>query len=180
MEEKTIKNYGNLKDNKDGKITTELISDVLLRRNSYEYKGWILPNGQVVGIHPSTSHSDYVKIFMEGLKDYDIKTYNRVMNLYDLYQEDNIYSDIQESFAVEILGWVQVSPYARKLIICKAEHFQDKLIADLLNNHGYNYVVCNRYQKTYHLDCYDDIDIIMEYGQKKSKKLTLNKNEWIK
>ncbi len=114
------------------------------------FRGWILPNGQWISQYRNEKgtrqdHSKIIKLFIKGTKEQDIRSYLGLMKLYENYVSNNYgCRDIYESFAVEYLGWIQVSENGRKRIICRGERWQDKYIGTFINNYNFSLEIADR------------------------------------
>lgn len=119
------------------------------------FRGWILPNGQAISQYRNEKgnrqdHSKIIKLFIKGMKEQNMHSYLGLMNLYQKYVSNNFNcNDIYESFAVEYLGWIQVSENGQKRIICRGEKWQDKYIGPFINGYNFNLEIVDRG------NCYD-------------------------
>ena len=83
-------------------------------------------------------------------------------------------SDLDESFAVETLGWMQIAHFGRKNIVYRGERWQDRLLRPFLVDYGFRYEIANS-GKSYELEfasLYDHIDEIIRLGLEKNLSLT--------
>lgn len=103
------------------------LNDILYSSKSPDFRGWVLPNGQllstfvapiIINDRVRQDHGIIAKLFISGLESYDKEAYNRMKFLYDEYCKKNQDAyDIYESFAVEVLGWIQVSSFGKKELL---------------------------------------------------------------
>ena len=116
-------------------------------------------------------HSSLVKTFMAGLEEFDIDMYNRIQKIYGDYL--SLYGvrsgDYDESFAVEKLGWMQVSVCGSRIIAYRAERWQDRILRPFFMDYGFTYIVQDK-GRSYEMEfahLYDHMDEIMELGLRK-------------
>ena len=143
------------------------------------FRGWVLPNGQLVsqyndnGAYGRQDHGALVKLFINGLQEHDRDKYDEMMAIYNDYvsKNHNAY-DVYESFAVDALGWIQVSEFGSKRIIARQENWQNRLLAPFIVDFGFDLVssdnpnqgVC--YNSRF-FRLYDSIKEIITYGLEK-------------
>ena len=144
-----------------------------------DFRGWVLPNGQLVsqyndnGAYGRQDHGALVKLFINGLQEHDRDKYDEMMAVYNVYvsKNHNAY-DVYESFAVDALGWMQVSEFGSKRIIARQENWQNRLLAPFIVDFGFDLVssdnpnqgVC--YNSRF-FRLYDSIKEIITYGLEK-------------
>jgi hypothetical protein len=78
-------------------------------------------------------------------------------------------SDYDESFAVEKLGWMQVSVCGSRIIAYRAERWQDRILRPFFIDYGFTYIVQDK-GRSYEMEfahLYDHMDEIMELGLRK-------------
>ncbi len=153
----------------------KFLDDIQNKSASSNFRGWVLPNGillsQYTDKEKRQDHSSLVKIFMAGVEEYDTDLYNRLKDIYQQYLA--MYGmksgDLDESFAVEALGWMQVSVFGRRNILYRGERWQDRILTPFFVEHNFSYELSNR-GRCYTVEfetLYDNIDEIMKLGLKK-------------
>lgn len=162
-------------------IIDNYIADTITNEKN-NFRCWVLPNGNIYSQSANhnqiLNHGMLVEIFFEGLKEFDEKLYTVMIDLYQKYRE-NVSQDanVEESFAVEVLGWMQVSSNNMyKYVAYRGENWQDKLLWPLFTNYDFKFLISNnKYcQDSKFFQLYDHIDEIIDLGLQKSKKITLN------
>lgn len=167
------------------RIVEGFIQDILAVPSSVSFRGWMLPNGQLMSQYTERTevakvgsrqdHSRLFSLFLQGLKKYDSEAYSKILALYQEYQKENTYGDIGDSFAVERLGWMQIAVNGGKKVMYRAERWQDRLLRPFLVDLGFNYEVAASGQCHYaeFSDLYDHIEEIIKLAveEKYAKKL---------
>ena len=165
------------------KVIDKFMSDITNKKANQNFRGWVLPNGLLISQYNETQdahmdktprrqdHSSLTKTFMAGLEEFDKDAYDRIQILYDEYLKlYGVHSgDYDESFAVERLGWMQVSVCGTKVIAYRAERWQDRILRPFFMDYGFKYVVQDS-GRSYEMEfayLYDHMDEIMELGLKK-------------
>lgn len=152
------------------------LDDIFFNDKSFSFSGWILPNGFVIPKSENLyNHRLIVENFINGVRDYDFKRYILLCDLYNSYQKHYMVNgDIQDSFAVEILGWIQVN---NKNVTYRGEKWQDKIIYPLFSINKMKYNIFDNFtcQNSKFLDLYDNIDEIMQPYFEKKKILEIKK-----
>ena len=165
------------------RVIDKFMSDITNKQINQNFRGWVLPNGLLISQYNETTeaymsssprrqdHSSLIKTFMAGLEDFDKDAYERVQSLYSGYL--NLYGlrsgDIDETFAVERLGWMQVSVCGTKVIAYRAERWQDRILRPFFMDYGFKYIVQDK-GRSYEMEfahLYDHMDEIMELGLRK-------------
>lgn len=171
------------KEERIKRIINKFMNDITNKQVNGNFRGWVLPNGLLISQYNETTdaymsgsprrqdHSSLVKTFIAGLEEYDKEAYDRIQKLYSDYL--NLYGvrsgDYDESFAVEKLGWMQVSVCGTKVIAYRAERWQDRILRPFFMDYGFKYVVQDS-GRSYEMEfayLYDHMDEIMELGLKK-------------
>ena len=161
----------------------KFLSDITTKQANGNFRGWVLPNGLLISQYNETTdaymsgsprrqdHSSLVKTFMAGLEEFDIDSYKCIKELYSnylsLYGVKN--ADYDESFAVEKLGWMQVSVCGSRIIAYRAERWQDRILRPFFIDYGFTYIVQDK-GRSYEMEfahLYDHMDEIMELGLRK-------------
>lgn len=165
------------------KVIDKFMGDITNKKANQNFRGWVLPNGLLISQYNETTdaymnstprrqdHSSLVKTFMAGLVEYDKDAYDRIQMLYNEYLRTNGVraGDYDESFAVERLGWMQVSVCGTKVIAYRAERWQDRILRPFFIDYGFTYIVQDR-GRSFEMEfayLYDHMDEIMELGLKK-------------
>ena len=169
------------------RIITKFLADITQRGSNNNFRGWVLPNGLLLSQFNETSeisddpkrqdHSSLVKIFIEGLKEYDFDMYQKIISLYDEYMRElGVSGDYSESFAVERLGWMQVSVFGQKIIAYRGDRWQDRILSPFFNEYGFKYTIYNSGKDyDYRFDkLYDHINEIIKLGLKGKYSRKLN------
>lgn len=171
------------KEERIKKIINKFLSDITSKQVNGNFRGWVLPNGLLISQYSETTdayisssprrqdHSSLVKTFMAGLEEYDRGAYDRMQTLYSNYLSLNGVSggDYDESFAVETLGWMQVSVCGSRVIAYRAERWQDRILRPFFMDYGFKYIVQDR-GRSYEMEfahLYDNMDEILELGLRK-------------
>ena len=171
------------KEERIKKIINKFLSDITSKQANGNFRGWVLPNGLLISQYNETTdayisssprrqdHSSLVKTFMAGLEEYDRDAYDRIQSLYNDYL--SFYGvrggDYDESFAVERLGWMQVSVCGSRVIAYRAERWQDRILRPFFMDFGFTYLVQDK-GRSYEMEfayLYDHMDEIMELGLRK-------------
>ena len=177
------------KEERIKKIIDKFMSDIKNKQVNSSFRGWVLPNGLLMSQYNETTdaymsgsprrqdHSSLVKTFMAGLEEYDKDAYDRMQTLYSNYLSLNGVSggDYDESFAVETLGWMQVSVCGSRVIAYRAERWQDRILRPFFMDYGFKYIVQDR-GRSYEMEfahLYDNMDEILELGLRKRYKRVL-------
>ena len=161
-------------------IVDRFMNDILNKQMNPSFRGWVLPNGQLVSQFNDSianngngrqDHSKLVKIFMSGLEEYDKDAHEKVTTLYREYVSAHglAKADFDESFAVEVLGWVQISVVGRKMLACRGERWQDRIIRPFVIDYGFGIEISD-FGRSYELEfapLYDHINEIIELGLEK-------------
>lgn len=165
------------------RVIDKFMNDITNKQINQNFRGWVLPNGLLISQYNETTeaymsssprrqdHSSLIKTFMAGLEDFDKDAYDRIQSLYSGYL--NLYGlrsgDIDETFAVERLGWMQVSVCGTKVIAYRAERWQDRILRPFFMDYGFKYIVQDK-GRSYEMEfahLYDHMDEIMELGLRK-------------
>lgn len=165
------------------RVIDKFMSDITNKQINQNFRGWVLPNGLLISQYNETTdaymggsprrqdHSSLIKTFMAGLEEYDKEAYDRMQKLYvdylNLYRVRN--GDFDETFAVECLGWMQVSVCGTKVIAYRAERWQDRILRPFFMDYGFKYIVQDK-GRSYEMEfahLYDHMDEIMELGLRK-------------
>lgn len=168
-----------LKEENSKRIIEKFLNDITNKQANDSFRGWVLPNGLLMSQYNESSelpmsgrqdHGSLVRIFMQGLSEYDKDAYDKIVELYDSYNASSgVTGDKFESFAVERLGWMQVSVCGQKIIAYRAERWQDRILRPFLVDYGFTYVVADSgrsYEREFaHL--YDHMDEIIRLGLNK-------------
>lgn len=153
------------------------MKDILDKGTSASFRGWLLPNGQLLSQYNDTTggqskrqdHSKLIELFINGLKDYSPEDYAKIKMLYESYQQSMLVGDAYESFAVEVLGWIQISHFGRMRLVYRGERWQDSLVRPFLTDYGFNYEISNGaicyHDEFSHL--FDHVEEIIELGLEK-------------
>ena len=117
---------------------------------------------------------------LAGLEDYDIDAFDRIYALYEEYLDSYGMKgvDFSESFAVEVLGWMQINICGYKIILYQGERWQDRILRPFLVDYGFKYHIRNAKgnYNTNGLDTlYDHINEILELGLTKKYSDTLER-----
>ncbi len=156
------------------------LSDMFNVAPDRSFRGWILPNGKLMSqfniseMGGRQDHGNLIKLFINSLKEYDASLYEKLINTYNEYLQNNYgsrgYYDIHESFAVEVLGWMQVSYQAQRKIIAQGTNWQNKFLRPFFTDYGFALEI--RPNKGYiNLDiAYDNIMEIIKLGLEADKK----------
>lgn len=137
-----------------------------------DFRGWILPTGQILTQYfdgKRQDHGELARLFFKGLEMFDKSAYSKMMELYNQYRGNKYISrDIQESFAVEVLGWIQVSECGKKRVITCGERWQDKFIDPFIRYYDFDLEISDRAKCEYEkfLDLYNNIYEIMSLALK--------------
>lgn len=114
---------------------------------------------------------------MLDLSEYDNSAYVKMLEMYSKYQQTyGVRGDLFESFAVEVLGWMQVNVYGRKTIMYKGERLQDRLLSPFFTDYGFRYQISStpgRYNVNEFDTLYNNINEIIELGLTKRYSETL-------
>ncbi len=137
----------------------KLFNSIPLTKEKEYFRGWILPNGQMISlIDLETRRQDYgafVRLFMSGLLKYDKELYEKMLVLYQEYKsKNNNIRNIDENFAIDVLCWIQVSELGKKRIIFHGENWQNRLIAPFIIDYGFKLRVSENASKW---DCYNSL-----------------------
>lgn len=163
------------------------MEDITSKSGNSSFRGWILPNGELVsqyddkaaGGYGRQDHGSLFRTFMDGLKEYDIDSFNRMSAKYEEYQRVcDVTADIRESFATEVLGWMQVNVCGQRVILYQGERWQDRLIRPFLVDYGFNYQICpnqDRYATSEFDNLCDHFGEILELGLKSKYNDSLEK-----
>lgn len=169
------------------RIIDSFMMDITSKRGNSSFRGWILPNGELVsqyddkaaGGYGRQDHGSLFRTFMDGLKEYDIDSFNRMSAKYEEYQRVcGVNGDIGESFATEVLGWMQVNVSGQRVILYQGERWQDRLIRPFLMDYGFNYQICpnqDRYATSEFDNLCDHFGEILELGLKSKYNDSLEK-----
>lgn len=139
------------------------------------FRGWILPNGKTISQYQKDDgkrqdHSKIMELFIEGLKDTYPLEYLKMLISYNNYVSKNHNCrDIFESFAVESLGWIQISENGKKRVICRGERWQDKFIDSFINKYNFELIISKNGLCINHLfsSLYGDSEKIIKKGLQK-------------
>lgn len=170
-------------------IIDSFLNDITNKQGSENFRGWVLPNGELLSQYSESGkidggtrqdHSSLFKTFMAGLEDYDIDAYDRISALYEEYLDGYGMknADFSESFAVEVLGWMQINICGYKTILYQGERWQDRILRPFLVDYGFKYHIRNAKgnYNTNGLDTlYDHINEILELGLTKKYSDTLER-----
>ena len=170
-------------------IIDSFLSDITKKQGSENFRGWVLPNGELLSQYSEIGkieggtrqdHSSLFKTFMAGLEDYDIDAFDRIYALYEEYLDRYGMKgvDFSESFAVEVLGWMQINICGYKIILYQGERWQDRILRPFLVDYGFKYHIRNAKgnYNTNGLDTlYDHINEILELGLTKKYSDTLER-----
>lgn len=170
-------------------IIDSFLSDITKKQGSENFRGWVLPNGELLSQYSEIGkieggtrqdHSSLFKTFMAGLEDYDIDAFDRIYALYEEYLDSYGMKgvDFSESFAVEVLGWMQINICGYKIILYQGERWQDRILRPFLVDYGFKYHIRNAKgnYNTNGLDTlYDHINEILELGLTKKYSDTLER-----
>ena len=170
-------------------IIDSFLSDITKKKGSENFRGWVLPNGELLSQYSEIGkieggtrqdHSSLFKTFMAGLEDYDIDAFDRIYALYEEYLDSYGMKgvDFSESFAVEVLGWMQINICGYKIILYQGERWQDRILRPFLVDYGFKYHIRNAKgnYNTNGLDTlYDHINEILELGLTKKYSDTLER-----
>ena len=170
-------------------IIDSFLSDITKKQGSENCRGWVLPNGELLSQYSEIGkieggtrqdHSSLFKTFMAGLEDYDIDAFDRIYALYEEYLDSYGMKgvDFSESFAVEVLGWMQINICGYKIILYQGERWQDRILRPFLVDYGFKYHIRNAKgnYNTNGLDTlYDHINEILELGLTKKYSDTLER-----
>lgn len=169
------------------RIIDSFMMDITSKSGNGSFRGWILPNGELVsqyddkaaGGYGRQDHGSLFRTFMDGLKEYDIDSFNRMSAKYEEYQRVcDVTADIRESFATEVLGWMQVNVCGQRVILYQGERWQDRLIRPFLMDYGFNYQICpnqDRYATSEFDNLCDHFGEILELGLKSKYNDSLEK-----
>lgn len=162
-------------------IVERFLNDIRSKQGNSSFRGWMLPNGELLSQYVDDSngritrlrqdHARLYKIFMAGVEKYDKVSFDKINDLYDKYKRNHgvgstgVY-DWDESFAVEALGWMQISVNGGNKILYRGERWQDRLIRPFLVDYGFGFDISDfgdvYYVEFMHL--YDHIDEILSLG----------------
>lgn len=168
-------------------IIDSFMEDITSKSGNSSFRGWILTNGELVsqyddkaaGGYGRQDHGSLFRTFMDGLKEYDIDSFNRMSAKYEEYQRVcDVTADIRESFATEVLGWMQVNVCGQRVILYQGERWQDRLIRPFLVDYGFNYQICpnqDRYATSEFDNLCDHFGEILELGLKSKYNDSLEK-----
>ena len=158
-------------------VIESFLNDIRSKRVSGLFRGWLLPNGQLLSQFVARNvsdggrqdHANLYKIFIAGVKEYDIDLYNKITKLYEQYLSSRnlpTYYDHDETFAVEALGWTQVSVNGGKGILCRAERWQNRLIRPFIEDYGFRLEISDFGECSYveFMNLYDHIDEVITLG----------------
>lgn len=164
------------------RVINKFMQDITSKKANSNFRGWVLPNGLLMSQYNETDeaysserprrqdHSSLVSTFMSGLEEYDKDSFETMKALYEEYQKFNAVSgDISESFAVERLGWMQVSVCGLKTILYRAERWQDRILKPFFEEYGFRYNISDS-GRSYEMEfahLYDHMDEIMQLGLRK-------------
>lgn len=160
-------------------IVEKFLSDIRRNAGSRSFRGWMLPNGELLSQYVDTTvgagvrqdHSKLFKVFFTGLEKYDKNSYDKMRKLYDDYLAKHGFSrgDWDESFAVEALGWMQIAHHGGMRILYRGERWQDRLLRPFLIDYGFNYEISDFGDCHYveFMDIYNHIDEIISLGLEK-------------
>lgn len=164
------------------KIIDSFLQDITNKQVNDDFRGWVLPNGLLMsqynetketytGDYPSRQdHSSLVSTFISGVEEYDKEAYETINALYETYKQNyGIDTNMLESFAVERLGWMQVSVCGTKTIAYRAERWQDRILRPFFVDYGFRYDI-NDNGRSYEMEfahLYDHMDEIMQLGLQK-------------
>ena len=137
----------------------------------------MLPNGELLSQYVDTTegtrgvrqdHAKLFKVFFAGLEKYNKDAYDVMKKLYDNYLAAHGFSsgDWDESFAVEVLGWMQIAHNGRMRILYRGERWQDRLLRPFLIDYGFNFEISDFGDCHYveFMSIYDYIDEIISLG----------------
>ena len=159
-------------------IIDAFMKDIFVKEANSHFRGWILPNGQLIGEYDDRKyisggrrqgHSALVEIFIDGLKTFNLDMYNSIVQLYDEYlQRQRLYRGTFafEAFAVDVLGWVQISVVGKSILYSRGEKWQDSIIRPFVCDYNFKIYVKNT-GKSYEREfaaLYDNIDEIVKLG----------------
>ncbi|MDD6271923.1 MAG: hypothetical protein PUA90_00175 [bacterium] len=181
-EEKRLERERLEKEAQVKKIIDSFLQDITNKQVNDDFRGWVLPNGLLMsqynetketytGDYPSRQdHSSLVSTFISGVEEYDKEAYETINALYEAYKQNyGIDANMLESFAVERLGWVQVSVCGTKTIAYRAERWQDRILRPFFVDYGFRYDI-NDNGRSYEMEfahLYDHMDEIMQLGLQK-------------
>ena len=161
-------------------LIDRFLKDITGKMQNPNFRGWLLPNGQLLSEYVSESgnrqdHSRLVELFMNGLEKYDKDAYDKMRALYYKYCKSYgvTRADLDESFAVEVLGWIQIAHFGRKKLVYRGERWQDKLVRPFLVDYGFTYEIANfgRSYEDEFMSLFDNINEIIECGLEARLKL---------
>lgn len=162
-------------------LVEKFLSDIRSKQGNASFRGWMLPNGQLLSQYVDDSngmisrtrqdHAKLYKLFMAGLEIYDKASFDKINELYEKYVRDHgitntrVY-DWDESFAVEALGWMQIAVNGGGRILYRGEGWQNRLLRPFQYDYGFNFEISDfgdvYYVEFMHL--YDNIDEILSLG----------------
>ncbi len=157
-------------------IVEKFLSDIRKNAGSKSFRGWMLPNGELlsqyvdttVGLGVRQDHARLFKVFFTGLEKYNKDAYDSMRRLYDDYLKKHGFSsgDWDESFAVEVLGWMQIAHNGSMRILYRGERWQDRLLRPFLVDYGFRYEISDFGDCHYieYMDIYNHIDEIISLG----------------
>lgn len=159
-------------------IVEKFLSDIRKTSRSGSFRGWMLPNGELLSQYVDTTlgsrgvrqdHAKLYKVFMAGLEKYNKDAFDKINNLYSKYLQDHGVSssyDWDESFAVEILGWMQIAHNGALRILYRGERWQDRLLRPFLYDYGFGFEISDFGDCHYveFMDLYNHIDEIILQG----------------
>lgn len=158
-------------------IIEKFLSDIRSVNGSSSFRGWMLPNGELLSQYVDTiegtrgvrqDHAKLFKVFFAGLEKYNKDAYDVMKKLYDNYLAAHGFSsgDWDESFAVEVLGWMQIAHNGRMRILYRGERWQDRLLRPFLIDYGFNFEISDFGDCHYveFMGIYDHIDEIISLG----------------
>ncbi len=158
-------------------IIEKFLSDIRSVNGSSSFRGWMLPNGELLSQYVDTTegtrgvrqdHAKLFKVFFAGLEKYNKDAYDVMKKLYDNYLAAHGFSsgDWDESFAVEVLGWMQIAHNGRMRILYRGERWQDRLLRPFLIDYGFNFEISDFGDCHYveFMSIYDYIDEIISLG----------------
>ena len=170
------------KEEQAKRVINKFMQDIMSKKANSNFRGWVLPNGLLMSQYNETDeaysserprrqdHSSLVSTFMSGLEEYDKDSFETMKALYEEYQKFNgVSADISESFAVERLGWMQVSVCGLKTILYRAERWQDRILKPFFEEYGFRYNISDS-GRSYEMEfahLYDHMDEIMQLGLRK-------------
>lgn len=157
-------------------VIDSFMKDITSKSGNSSFRGWILPNGELISQYDDgiaggigrQDHGSLFRTFMNGLRKYDIDSFRRMNAKYGEYKRVcDVTGDIGESFATEVLGWMQVNVCGQKAILYQGERWQDRLIRPFLVDYGFNYMICpnkDRFGTIEFDNLYEHFGEILELG----------------